>query len=391
MTILNREEIENLRLQLLGTVVQPMKNKFVGKEEVIDLLALALIAGENLFLLGPPGTAKSALVRSMSSQIGGRVFDYLLTRFTEPNEILGPFDIRKLKEGELVTNTEGMLPEADFVFLDELLNANSAILNSLLMVLNERVLRRGRQTMNLPTLIVIGASNRLPEEDALDALFDRFLLRVVCDCVPDEQLEEVLKAGWNLESKVGSREHGPKTGTMDVQSIKSLQESVLHVDLSSITKPFVDMIARLRRAGIPVSDRRAVKLQRVLAASALISGRWEANSTDFWVLRHIWDSVAQKEVLDTVVDKYLSKATEDQKSSAHPASCDSREPNPESLSSSLDEIELKINRPEFLSTDIPFYIDQVTLLKQKSAWVSNQDQRIFLEQKSESLLKKLQH
>src|SRR4051794_24244036 len=190
----------SLRLahSLRSEILDPMKRCFVGKDEIIDLLGLCLVARENLFLLGPPGTAKSALVQELARRIVGRVFDYLLTRFTEPNEIFGPFDIRKLREGELETNTEGMLPEADFIFLDELLNANSAILNSLLLVLNERLFRRGKETRPLKALMFVGASNHLPEDDALNALFDRFLLRVHCDNVPDERLADVLTAGWKL-------------------------------------------------------------------------------------------------------------------------------------------------------------------------------------------------
>src|SRR5207245_2141298 len=122
-------------------------------DEIIDVLGVCLVAGENLYILGPPGTAKSALVHELGRRIEGKVFEYLLTRFTEPNELFGPFDIRRLREGELVTNTEGMLPEASLVFLDELLNANSAILNSLLTALNERVFRRGRETRRLPMLM----------------------------------------------------------------------------------------------------------------------------------------------------------------------------------------------------------------------------------------------
>ena len=133
--------------RLTTDVLAPLKEAFVGKDEIIDLLGVCLVGGENLYLLGPPGTAKTAIVRELGRRLEGRVFDYLLTRFTEPNELFGPFDIRKLRDGELVTNTEGMLPEADLVFLDELLNANSAILNSLLMVLNERVFRRGREPL----------------------------------------------------------------------------------------------------------------------------------------------------------------------------------------------------------------------------------------------------
>src|SRR6185295_10036296 len=169
--------------RLVAEALAPMKQSFVGKDEIIDLMGICLIGGENLFILGPPGTAKSALVHQLAARLEGRTFDYLLTRFTEPNELFGPFDIRKLREGELQTNTEGMLPEASLVFLDELLNANSAILNSLLVALNERLFRRGRESRPLSALAFVSASNHLPEDDALKALFDRFLLRVHCDNV----------------------------------------------------------------------------------------------------------------------------------------------------------------------------------------------------------------
>src|SRR5580658_3713317 len=185
--------------RLVDEVLTPMKRDFIGKDEVIDLLGICLVGGENLFILGPPGTAKSALVNQLAARLEGRSFDYLLTRFTEPNELFGPFDIRKLRDGELATNTEGMLPEASLVFLDELLNANSAILNSLLVALNEKMFRRGRERRALPTLMVIGASNRLPQDDALHALFDRFMLRVMCDNVVSARLGEVLQLGWRLD------------------------------------------------------------------------------------------------------------------------------------------------------------------------------------------------
>src|SRR5258708_38231291 len=145
-------------------VVEPLKSRFVGRDEVIDLIALAVVAGEHLFLFGPPGTAKSALIRQFASALKGRYFEYLLTRFSEPNEIFGPIDLVRLKEGTVATVITGMLPEAEFVFLDELFNANSAILNNLLTVLNERVYRRGAETHNLPMLSLFSASNPLPED-----------------------------------------------------------------------------------------------------------------------------------------------------------------------------------------------------------------------------------
>src|SRR3954465_11805985 len=234
---LDNGHVLELGRRLLGEVLEPMKRAFVGKDEIIDLMGVSLVAGENLFLLGPPGTARSALVHELGRRLSGRTFEYLLTRFTEPNELFGPFDIRKLREGELITNTEGMLPEASLVFLDELLNANSAILNSLLGVLNERVFRRGRETRPLPTLMVVGASNRLPEEDGLAALFDRFLMRVPCDNVPEPHLGDVLQAGWRLDLGLHDR-----STSLDIEHVRQLHRELPHVDLTQIRAAVVTLV-----------------------------------------------------------------------------------------------------------------------------------------------------
>lgn len=284
-------------------VLQPLKRAFVGKDEVIDLLGVCLVAGENCFLLGPPGTAKSALVHGLARRLDARGFDYLLTRFTEPSELFGPFDLRRLREGDLVTNTEGMLPEAELIFLDELLNANSAILNSLLMALNEKIFRRGREQRALPVLMVVGASNRLPEDEALRALFDRFLVRVRSGNVADEQLPAVLAAGWALDHQ------GPAPAPgMGAGDIRALQARLGAVALDAVRAAYLDLIRRMRRAGIAVSDRRAVRLQRLVAASALLCGRGTAQTSDLWVLRHTWDTEEQAEVLAALVDAVVAEA-----------------------------------------------------------------------------------
>src|SRR5260370_3476696 len=106
--------------RLKQAVVEALKRRFVGRDEVIDLIALAVVAGEHLFLHGPPGTAKSALIRQFAQAVQGQYFEYLLTRFSEPNEIFGPIDLVRLREGTVTTVTTGMLPEAEFVFLHEL-------------------------------------------------------------------------------------------------------------------------------------------------------------------------------------------------------------------------------------------------------------------------------
>ena len=356
-------------------VLHPMKEMFVGKDEVIDLLGVCLIARENLFILGPPGTAKSALVQMMARRLQGTIFDYLLTQFTEPNEIFGPFDIRQLREGNLVTNTEGMLPEATFVFLDELLNANSAILNSLLMVLNERVFRRGRETRSLPTLLVVGASNRLPEDDALRALFDRFPVRVPCDNVDAKELEAVLRAGWKLDQQPGA-----KQSSLSVEAIARLQQAINMAQLEDVLPEFAGLIQRLRKAGLEVSDRRAVKLQRLMAASAFLCGRVAVDSSDFWVLRYVWDNVEQQSVVTTIV-----QAAIDESSALETKDEGSVHPRAKSTAVSADQLardlEALIAKAADVSEDADRIKlkDQLSVLASRCAWVTDDQQRGFLD------------
>jgi MoxR-like ATPase len=370
----------NLSQLLRQRVLEPMKQSFVGKDEIIDLLGLCLVARENLFLLGPPGTAKSALVHQLAGRIRGRVFDYLLTRFTEPNEIFGPFDIRKLRDGELETNTEGMLPEADFVFLDELLNSNSAILNSLLMVLNERVFRRGRETRALQTLMVVGASNHLPEDESLQALIDRFLVRVGCYNVPDDDLQQVLVAGWKLDGALPAN-----NAQLGVEDVRKLQALVKQVDLSAVLTRYAELIQRLRRAGMTISDRRAVKLQNLLAASAILCGRMKANHTDVWVLRYVWNSEEEQDVLAALVKQALEAADDGERAAGHPQSRVAEAPDPERLASDLTQLGSELAAVEGDSAEHSVLRDKLALLSTRCQWVTDARQRTELEQMANEL------
>src|SRR5262245_3155064 len=360
--------------RLTAEVLDPMKRDFVGKDEVIDLLGICLVGGENLFILGPPGTAKSALVHSLSARLEGQTFDYLLTRFTEPNELFGPFDIRKLREGELQTNTDGMLPEASLVFLDELLNANSAILNSLLTALNERVFRRGKETRPLKALMFVGASNRLPEDDSLHALFDRFLLRVHCSNVAVEQLPEVLEAGWRLNQNPNGA-----LSTLHFDDMRALQELLNEVELSAIRQPYAELIHRIRHAGIAVSDRRAVKLQRLISASAILCGRLQARLSDLWVLKHIWDTEEQQEVLDALVPQAMAKAeaaTSDQRRARA-----TEWARTENLTRDLDYIAIRLQAAEETAADLAYLRDRLGILEGRCQWIADQEKRAFLTQR----------
>lgn len=369
-------------LMKLNRVLEKLKSTYIGKETVIDLLGIGLIAKENVFLLGPPGTAKSALVRGLSSSfVNGNNFEYLLTRFTEPNELFGPIDIRKLKEGELITNTNGMLPEASFVFLDEIFNANSAILNSLLTALNENIYRRGGQTLKLPTMMFVGASNQLPEDEALEALYDRFLVRVKSDYVSADLLGEVLVSG----RKIGANNKHNST-ILTIEDIDVLQGLAKSVDLSQIHNAYVDLIHNLRRSGIQISDRRAVKIQNLIAASAVFCNRSIAELSDLWVLKHVWNTEDQIEVLEGLIQAIIESEITN---SSHSRASKSHSPNAEELAKEFENLKLSWNEEGLSYADQSIIKDKLRQLQDRTSWLSDQIQKEYLQTKIEDLWKQM--
>lgn len=373
-------------IEKLNSVLRYTKESFIGKDEIVDLLGISLIARENAFLLGPPGTAKSAIIRLLAGCVkDGKNFEYLLTRFTEPNELFGPFDIRKLKEGELITNTEGMMPEASMVFLDEIFNANSAILNSLLMALNEKIFRRGKETKKLPALMFVGASNVLPEDEALNALLDRFLIRVRCDYVDTDLLDQVLLAGWKLENASTSRPVVTATESrpeITPAEIIELQQLSRQVDLSPIRKQYVDLVHNLRNTGIKVSDRRAVKVQNLLAASALICGRKEAILSDLWVLKYIWDTEEQIEILAGIIDTIIEKDTSTQ---AHPQAMFNKTPNAEELIKEVNLLSGKWQSGNLSFEEQNVIKDKLRYVQTRCNWIKNNEHKQHIQTQIEGL------
>lgn len=286
-----------------------LESRFLGKEEIIRLLFISAVAGEHLVMVGPPGTAKSALLRAFAEVIEARYFDYLLTRFTEPNEIFGPVDIQAFRAGEYRRRTNGMLPEAEVVFLDEIFKANSAILNSLLTLLNARVFTHGNLTMRVPLISMYAASNEVPTDDALSALFDRFLLRVRVDYLDSYHFRGLLQKGIDLETT----RMNPEAPTLaPVVSAAELLEVQRHFgQLLEFNEDFLatfkGLVFQIRSEGVGLSDRRVVKLLKLFAASAVFDGRTEVNDADFFVLRHVWNTPEQEEILQEVVGPVLDQ------------------------------------------------------------------------------------
>jgi MoxR-like ATPase len=291
-----------LRLDQLARVLQ---DRFLGKDEVIRLLVVAAIAGEHAVLIGPPGTAKSALIRTFARLLHARYFEYLLTRFTEPNEIFGPVDIGAFREGRYERRTEGMLPEAEIVFLDEVFKSNSAILNALLTLLNERRFTSGGRAMSSPLLSAFGAANEVPTDEALTAIYDRFLLRIRSDNLDAYHFQDLLQKG--LENEILQRTEATPRPLVSAHELAELQRHLLprvhfREDFFSLYK---GLVFQVRAEGITLSDRRVVKLLKLFAASAFLDGRIEPDASDLFVLKHVWNSEDQAPILDGLVTPVL--------------------------------------------------------------------------------------
>jgi MoxR-like ATPase len=280
-----------------------LNGAFLDKQEIVRLLMISAVAGEHMVIVGPPGTAKSAIISMFARLVDAHYFEYLLTRFTEPNEIFGPVDIKKFREGSYTRRTDGMLPEAEIVFMDEIFKANSAILNSLLTILNERRFASGNERRRVPLISLYAASNEVPNDDNLAALFDRFLIRVVSDNLDSYHFHNLCARGIENEARrITERDDvRPILAAADLHALHKTFDQYLQFSEDFLAK-YKGLIFQIRSEGITISDRRVVKLLKLLAASAIIDGRTTACDADFFVLKHIWNNLDQAELLEEIVN-----------------------------------------------------------------------------------------
>ena len=278
------ERLRQLRDALLTGLVE--------RDLPVRLALIASLAGEHLLMVGPPGTAKSLVARRLHLAFAkSSYFERLLTRFTVPEELFGPLSIKGLEEDRYERLTEKYLPSASIAFLDEIFKANSAILNSLLTLLNEREFDNGTRREKTPLIAVIGASNELPESEELDALFDRFLLRV--------HVGAVSKTGFS--NLIGLRGHAapdvPESHKLTDADVAEIQAAAENVE---VPDDVVAMLCALREwcgaESIQVSDRRWRKIVKLLQVSALTNGREIVSIWDCWLLQHcLWNKAEDRE------------------------------------------------------------------------------------------------
>jgi MoxR-like ATPase len=304
-------DAEALRIgQKLREVGRVLDARYLDKAELVRLLLVTLVAGEHMLIVGPPGTAKSALVRHLARLIDARYFEYLLTRFSEPNEIFGPIDIKAFREGTYLRRVEAMLPDADIVFLDEIFKSNSAILNALLSILNERRFFTGSRSIRVPLSSLYGATNEVPNDDALGAVFDRFLVRASSENLDSFHFHGLVERGIaaEIETLSGGLEAVARP-LITLAELRTLQAGLarqLRFPEEFLAR-YKGLVFQIRSEGVTLSDRRVVKLLKLFAASALVDGRPAVDERDFFVLRHVWNSVDQIALLDDIVGPVLER------------------------------------------------------------------------------------
>lgn len=285
------------------------------KEHIIAMSLLSAIAGESIFLLGPPGTAKSLVARRLKLAFkDGKAFEYLMSRFSTPDEIFGPVSISLLKnEDRYERVVEGFLPSATVVFLDEIWKAGPSIQNALLTAINERIFQNGRTTLKLPMKALIAASNELPAEgEGLEALWDRFLVRMVSNCIQSESVFYKMIRQKNLNPTVV-----PEYLLISEELYAEWQRKIEEVEISNEVCSIITNIRKRLKAEIKkenveemdyyISDRRWKKCVHLLQSSAFLNGRKQIDLTDIPILIHcLWN---KSETIPTIIDIVCSSIT----------------------------------------------------------------------------------
>lgn len=297
-------------------ILKALNEGLVEREEAMNIAFLSAIAGESIFMLGPPGVAKSLIARRLKFAFkDSQSFEYLMNRFSTPDEIFGPISIKKLKDEDKYERiTSKYLPGSNVVFLDEIWKAGPSIQNALLTILNEKVYRNGEQEVRVRLRGIVSASNELPARgQGLEALWDRFLFRVYVTGVRDR----TSFAKMITDTSDPYTDNVPEELKISEEELEKWSEAMDSVEVPSEVLSLIDYIRmaiedqnkKTPKTTLYVSDRRWKKIIRVLRASAFLNGRTKVDLMDCFLIAHcIWESQDQidlvKEIISTTIRQH---------------------------------------------------------------------------------------
>jgi len=283
---------------VLRAVRDELRQIFLERDELIDGALVALVAAQHVLVIGPPGTAKSMLADEVCRRLdGARYFQWLLTRFTTPEELFGAVSLKALENDDYRRLTTHKLPEAHIAFLDEVFKASSSILNTILTLMNERRFHNGRDVVPVPLVTLFAASNELPEDDELLALHDRFLLRFVVDYVEED---------FRFLKLLQSRPAGTRTTLPLADLVGARAEAAALPVPGDVLRALTDLRRELRAKNVVVSDRRWTQAVGVLRAHAWLDGRPAVGDEDVPFLQHVlWRDPAEREPVRATIRELL--------------------------------------------------------------------------------------
>ncbi|MBN3574388.1 ATPase RavA domain-containing protein [Vibrio neptunius] len=308
----------------INKLARALSDGVYEREDTIKMCLLAALAGESVFLLGPPGIAKSLIAKRLIQAFdNSSYFEYLMTRFSTPEEVFGPLSIQELKDnGRYLRLTEGYLPTAQVVFLDEIWKAGPAILNTLLTVVNEKTFKNGSHVERVPMRLLVSASNELPDEDSgLEALYDRMLVRIFVNRIQNKQnFKSMLTVGTPQEAQI------PEGLAITDEEYHLWQSELEKLELSDqVFEKLYQLKQMLEESAAQgagahasgtdmyVSDRRWKKAVKLLKASAYFNGRDSVNPLDLLLLQDcLWNSPESREVVHQVIKEFALKHAFDQ-------------------------------------------------------------------------------
>ena len=324
-----RGEVESLRRRI-NRLRRRIGEYFVDKQEIVDLMVLSTLAQEPLLLVGRPGTAKSDLVVKFAEALGltgNDYFEYMLTKFTEPSEILGPVDINQLKAGRYVRRVGGKLPECRLAFLDEIFKSNSAILNTLLTIVNERKFYQDGRPQPVRLVMLFAATNEIPEFAELAALRDRFTLTVESQPVSDKHFEPLIEKGLRNESFRAFNQRpwadtralddflklkvyldhllyrGAGTGQRQRRDADRIHRHVFPEDVFVLFKRILRTLVKEDK--LEITDRKVIKLYKLIRCRAFLFHGGEVRKEDLVLLRNVADRVEDFQPVRRKVDSLL--------------------------------------------------------------------------------------